>query len=482
MKRNTSFEKLWHTFEMDEVLASLQTDEEGLSEAEAKGRLEKSGPNQLPREPVPGIFTILLRQFKSPLIYILGIAALVSVAIGEMTDAAFIGAVLVINAIIGGYQEWRAEKSSRALEKFLKIRASVYRDGEPKEIDAEELVPGDIVWLESGHRVPADLRLLMSHDLQVDESPLTGESLPVLKDTLWKGDPFSQIGDRLNMAHAGTTVVRGRGKGVVVGTGVNTIIGQLALDVMSTKGGKPPLILRLEKFTRVVGFAVVFSVFFIALFGLTQEYKIGEMFFFAVALAVSAIPEGLPVAVTVALAIGSNRMARRGVIVRQLAAVEGLGSCTIIASDKTGTLTCNELTVREVRSSKRDSFKITGEGFAPTGQILKDEKPVELDQYPELSNLFRAAILCNEADLRKRDGDWVWKGDPTDVALLSLGQKVGWTRASLLNQYPQINEIPFESEHQFAATYHSENDEALIFVKGAPERVLAMCQTAGDEK
>jgi magnesium-transporting ATPase (P-type) len=441
---------------------------------EAEARLKSYGPNRLPEQPAPTLWEILLRQFRSPLIYILGVAAVVSLAIGDVKDAGFIAAVLVLNALIGGYQEWRAEKSSRALQKFLKIRASVVRDGEVCELDAEQIVPGDLVWVESGNRVPADLRLASTRSLEVDESLLTGESLAVVKDPAWTGDASTPLADRRNMAYAGSVVARGRGKGLVVATGGATSIGQLAQDVLSTSGGKPPLVERMERFSRAVAVAVLVAAVLVGLIGIFGHgHTVTKMFMFGVALAVSAIPEGLPIAMTVALAIGTTRMARRGVIVRRLAAVEGLGSCTLIGSDKTGTLTCNELTVREIRLPNGDIFEVTGEGFVPEGQVLFQGKPIEsADRFTELA---RAAVLCNEADLRRAEGTWVWHGDPTDVALLSLAEKLDWCRQDTLTTHPKVNDIPFESEHQFAASYHEADGAYQVFVKGAPERILAMC-------
>jgi len=417
-----------------------------------------------------------LRQFRSPLIYILGVAALVSIAIGEPTDAAFIAAVLGLNALIGGYQEWRAEKSTQALQQLLQIRAAVLRDGEVSEVAAEIVVPGDTVSLESGNRVPADLRIVSAHGLEVDESLLTGESLAVSKDPTWIGAAPTPIGDRRNMAFAGSIIVRGRAQGMVVATGPATHVGQLALDVLSTSGGNPPLLERLKRFTHVVAAAVVASASAVAVFGVVlHNYSAHEMFLFAVALAVSAIPEGLPVALTVALSIGTARMARRGVIVRRLAAVEGLGSCTLIASDKTGTLTCNELMVREIRLPTGEQFEVGGEGFVPEGLITHKGRTIDTGSQPALDRLAHAAVLCNEGDLHRRDGEWIWRGDAVDLALLTMAHKLGWTRESILARYPQVNEIPFEPERQFSASFHQADGATDVFVKGAPERVLAMC-------
>jgi P-type Ca2+ transporter type 2C len=470
----------WHTLELAALYEHLGASESGLTKAEAEARLQKFGTNQLPEQPPPALWQIVLRQFANPLIYILIIAAVFSVFIGDLKDAGFIAAVLVINAIIGSYQEWKAEQSTHALRKLLQIHASVWRDGEVREIAAEQVVPGDIIWLESGNRVPADLRLLTAHGFEVDESLLTGESLPVMKDPTWTGSENAPVGDRSNMSYAGSIVTRGRSKGIVVATGSATNVGQLALDVSSAAGGKPPLLERMERFTNVIAVATLVLASVIGLLGATLgRYTPAEMFMFVIALAVSAIPEGLPVAMTVALAIATTRMAKRGVIVRRLTAVEGLGSCTLIATDKTGTLTVNELTVREVRLPGGETFTVTGEGFAPDGQVLAGERPIEKCADPGLDALARAGVLCNEADLHQRNSQWEWRGDAVDVALLAFGHKAGWQRAATLDAHPQLNEIPFESEHQYAATFHTLEDGVRVFVKGAPERVLAMCRDEG---
>ena len=474
-----------HSRDVSEIVRSLGAYAEGLSQTEAAERLAKHGRNHLPEQEPPPLWEIILRQFLNPLIYILVAAAVVSLLIGDFKDAGFIAGVLALNAVIGSWQEWKAERSSQALRNLLHIRAVVLRDGEPIEIDAEEVVPGDIVWLESGNRVPADLRLIQSHGLEIDESLLTGESLAVRKESDWRGPEQTPVADRLNMAYAASIVIRGRGKGVVVATGTTTMVGQLALDVLGTSGGTPPLLERMERFSHTIAYVVLAAVAVVSVLGIVVHGQtLQEMFLFGVALAVSAIPEGLPAALTVALAMATTRMARRGVIVRRLAAVEGLGSCTLIASDKTGTLTCNELTVRDVRLPDGTDLEVRGEGFVPDGEVLLHGKPVQAQDCEPLRRLARAAVLCNEADLHRRDGEWVWHGDPTDVALLTLGEKVGVRREILLNQYPQVNEIPFEPEDQFAATFHLPPEGGAIrtVVKGAPERVLGMCDWSGDDR
>ena len=470
----------WHALNLPSLERALDATPEGLSASEAAARREKYGPNELPRSAAPTWWQIGLRQFRSPLIYILGVAAGVSFAIGEPVDAWFIIAVVWLNALIGGYQEWRAEKSTRALQRLLQIRAAVVRDGEVREVEAEEVVPGDAVWLESGNRVPADMRLVSAHGLEIDESLLTGESLAVSKDPGWIGEASIPVGDRRNMAYGGSIVVRGRAQGIVVATGSATHVGRLARDVLSSSGGKPPLIERLERFTRVVAASVLAAACVVAVLGIVlHNHSIHDMFLFAVALAVSAIPEGLPVALTVALAIATARMARQGVIVRRLVAVEGLGSCTLIASDKTGTLTCNELTVREIRLVNGAQLEVGGEGFVPDGRITKDGRVVERGSDPVLDALAVAAVLCNEGDLHRRNDEWVWRGDAVDLALLAMAHKLGWDREATLAHHPLLNDIPFEPERQFAASYHESAGSTDLFVKGAPERVIAMCDFSG---
>jgi len=457
-------------------LRQLRAGQTGLTEEEAERRLVDYGPNRLPESPPPTVLQIGLRQFRSPLIYVLGVAALVALALGEVKDAAFICGVLLINAIIGTIQEARAEQASQALRRMLTVRAAVKRDGQVREIDADRLVPGDVVLLESGNRIPADARVLGAHGLEVDESLLTGESLPVVKDPLWTGPDETALADRRNMVFAGSMVSRGRAQVIVVATGVRSAIGSLALDMLAPESGKPPLVHRMQQFTRLIAVSVLGAAAVVAVLGiLLGGYTITEMFLFGVALAVSAIPEGLPVALTVALAIGTTRMARRGVIVRRLVAVEGLGSCTLIASDKTGTLTCNELTVRQARLPDGTTYDVTGEGFVPDGRFLRDDRAIEPDEGARLADLARAVVLCNEADLHHVDGGWTWRGDPTDVALLTMAYKLGWRRENSLELHPQVNDIPFEAERQFAASYHQIGADVRVMVKGAPERVLDMC-------
>ena len=478
--------EIWHTQTETALFSKLKTSTKGLSKQEIQSRRKIYGANKLPQAEPPSWWEIAIRQFQSPFVYILAVAGIVSLAVGEFIDAGFIFGVLCLNGAIGGVQEWKAEQNAQALQKLLQIRATVEREGRVYEIDAEELVPGDIIWLESGNRVAADLRLLMTHGFEIDESLLTGESSSVLKNSEWTGDSFIQVADRKNMSYAGSIVVRGRGRGVVVATGMSTEIGGLAKAMMETDSGKPPLIIRMEQFSQTLAWVVMVAILVVGILGiLIQGYGVLDMFMFGVALAVAVIPEGLPVALTVALAIGTKRMVERGVIIRRLAAVEGLGSCTMIASDKTGTLTCNELTVKEVRLLNGTVCEVTGQGFAPHGKMIFEGREIDsVNDVGGMEPLITAAVLCNEADLHAHDGEeWLHRGDPTDIALLSLGRKLGIGKEELLETFPQINQIPFEPEYQFSASFHHlPTGEVRTYVKGSPEQVLSMCKGGREEK
>jgi len=477
----------WHALAIDDALHRLASGRAGLSTAEAARRLAIFGHNTLPREPLPAVWRLAIGQLANPLTLLLLAATLVSLAIGDAKDAAIIAVVIAIDAGLGTWQESKANRSSRALEKLLEIRAAVSRGGTVCEISAEAVVSGDILWLESGNRVPADARLITAHGLEVDESLLTGESLPVRKDDAWTGSAEAALTDRLNMVLAGSIVTRGRASAVVVATGRRTIVGELAIDVAGHAAGKPPLVERMERFTRSIAVAVVTAAAVIGLLGVMVGQRPQEMFLFAVVLAVSAIPEGLPVSLTIALAIATGRMAARGAIVRRLPAVEGLGSCTLIATDKTGTLTWNELTVTTLElpamhTAPPDRLSVEGHGFVPTGAVVRAGRAIPLMHdhptatvEPRLHALAACGVLCNEATLHHRDGAWAWRGDAVDVALLSLGVKLGLEREALLAEAPQFDELPFEPEHRFAATFHRSANGRMACVKGAPEAVLPMC-------
>jgi len=466
-----------HALSRDEALAAVNSSHHGLSQNEAALRLGQYGYNALPQVKMDGIGKVFLRQFISPLIYVLLAAAVLSLAIREWSDAGFITAVLIINAIIGTIQEYSAQRAATALQELVTTRCHILRDADTYEINAQELVPGDIVLLESGDKVPADLRLLQCHDLEVDESLLTGESLPVLKDSDAVLLQDVSLGDRLNMLFTGTLVGRGRARGVVVGTSLNTVLGRIAADVLYKLPPRAPLQVRMDRFTHRVAIFVGIAALIIFTVSLMRGTPFSEVFLLAVALAVSAIPEGLPVALTVALAIGMRRMARRNVIVRRLLAVEALGSCTFIATDKTGTLTVNQLTVRSIAFPGSEPWKISGEGAIPDGLIETPAGAPSAKERLLLKRLCQVAVLANEGFLGRTEAGWSHHGDAVDVALLVMAHKAGVVKAEMSSVCPEIDSIPYESEQLFSASLNIVDGRQYAFVKGALERLLPMCST-----
>jgi len=420
-----------HATRVEICLDALATTFGGLTAAEAARRLAAGGPNVLPPPKLPGLPQIVVRQFLNPLVYILLFAAVLSVVLTAWADAIFITAVLLLNAGVGAAQEYHAQRSAEALKQLVVTTARVERGGEAYEIDPRELVDGDVVLLESGSRVPADLRLLDTVALEVDESILTGESAPVAKDAARVLASATPLPDRVNMAYAGTMVTRGRGRGLVTATAQRTELGRIA-SALSRAETKPPLVLRMERFTLWIGIVIALLCIAIGLVAFWEGMPLNQIFFLVVALAVSAIPEGLPVAMTVALAIGARRMARRHVIIRKLVAVESLGSCTAIAADKTGTLTLNEMTAKCLWLPGEDPWTITGEGLAPEGGVVV---PPGIDARPCLARFAETMALANEGFLGRRDQGWVHHGDPVDVALLVLAHKLGATRVDVLARY-----------------------------------------------
>lgn len=469
-------QSVFHSLTIEEVFAALGVSHHGLDLDEAARRLEHHGRNELPRAEPPGMLVVFFRQFLSPLIYVLLIAAGISLLLEEWSDAGFIFGVLLINAVIGSIQEYSAERSAAALQQLVSAEARVLRAGDTYEVDARDLVPGDIVLLESGDKLPADLRLFSAQGMQVDESLLTGESLAVSKDPQRQVEAEAVLGERLNMAFAGTLLVRGHGRGLVVATGLQTELGRIAEAVLYRPVAKPPLLIRMERFTKRIALLVMGAVLLMAVVSVMRGSTLTEIFFLSVALAVSAIPEGLPVALTVALAIGMRRMARRNVIIRKLVAVEALGSCTLIASDKTGTLTVNELTVRRLAIPQESLWEMTGEGAALDGVLLTPEGTPTPQQVALAQRLCQAAVLTNDAFLGHRDGAWVHHGDPVDVALLVLAHKLGISRAQTLDTYPELASLAFESERRYSASCNRVEGEPRVFVKGALEALLPMCE------
>lgn len=465
----------------DRVLTALRTSVAGLTEPDACGRLARDGPNELPMPKRAGIFRVMLRQLRSPLALVLVVALALALLTGAGTDAAFIAAVIAVNAAIGGAQEWRAERRAASLQGLLRMRATVLRAGAVREIDAREVVVGDILLVETGSRVAADARLIAESGLEVDESLLTGESVQVAKDFGWVGDDAAvPLADRLNMIHAGTSVVRGRGRAVVVATGGRSSIGRLAGAVDSADAGATPLVIRLRRFSRTLGLLSLSAAALVVAIGwLLRGFGLGEMAVFGVALAVSVIPEGLPVAITIALSVATVRMAGRGVVVRRLDAVEGLGSCTIIASDKTGTLTCNEVTVREVRLAGGRVLRISGQGFVPEGGVDPARDTLDPAARQQLDRIAVAAALCNEASLGRADDRWTWRGDPTEVALLCFSAKLGASRQELLSRFPEVGRVAFEPERRYAMALHEVEGTTRMMAIGAPEQIATMCREGG---
>lgn len=465
----------WHAMKEEEMLKILDTSISGISNQEATHRLNVYGENALPIKKPPTIWQILLRQVLNPLIFILLAAAVASIAIGEMTDAIFILIVIVLNSGLGAYQEYNAEQSASSLQKLLRIKARAVRDGEPMEIDARKLVPGDLVMLESGNKVPADMRLIEVNSLQADESFLTGESIAAIKKP---GQLKEKIGvpERSNMAFAGATITAGRAKGVVTTTGIRTEVGKIAENVSTSLAAKPPLVHRMEKFTKQVSILVVIFGAILAFIMWSQGSAPTEIFFFVVALSVSAIPEGLPVALTVALSIATKRMSRRKVIVRKLPAVESLGSCTVIASDKTGTLTVNQQTIRMVVLPNGNTIEVSGEGYNGQGEITLSQKTEsQEDDMEQLLKISKLSVLTNEAMLEKKDDEWVHYGDAMDVAFLALAYKAGTNPEEIRNENTLEAQIPYESERKFSAAFYEKDNNVMVAAKGAVETILGFC-------
>ncbi len=472
----------WHAEDVEAVLRELDTRREGLSDAEAARRLEQHGPNRLRPRSRQGPFMRFLLQFHNVLIYVLLVAAVAALALGELLDAGVILGVVIINALIGFIQEGKAEKALEAIGKMLSLEATVLREGQRREIPAEELVPGDVVLLREGDKVPADLRLFSVRDLRIDEAMLTGESVPVEKQTnpVEAGTP---VADRLGLAFSATLVTSGKGSGVVIATGDTTEIGRISELVTETPQITTPLIRQMTQFGHKLAIVVlVISVATFLLGWLWRGQAPIEMAMAAVALAVAAIPEGLPAIMTITLAIGVQRMARRNAIIRRLPAVDTLGAITVICSDKTGTLTRNEMTVTSI-ATPAGLCEVEGVGYDPEGRVLADGQPAQLDQRPDLALALRAGLLCNDARLVHEDDLWRPQGDPMEAALIVLARKAGLDPDSEHEAWPTLDTIPFESKHKFMATLHRRpGGGELIFVKGAPEQILENCRAVWSDE
>lgn len=468
----------WHALAAGEVTARLASDaERGLDAAEVERRLRTYGPNRLPPPRRRPAWLRFLLQFHNVLIYVMLGAAVITAWLGHWIDMAVLIGAVIVNAIMGHIQEGKAERALDAIRNMLSPRATAIRNAERVDVDASELVPGDVVVLASGDKVPADLRLLEAKNLRVDEAILTGESVAVTKSPA-PTPADVPLGDRRSMLYSGSLVASGQARGIVVDTGTHTELGRISAMISHVQAVSTPLVRQMATFSRYLALGIlVLSAITFVLGTVWRGHPPAEMFGMVVALAASAIPEGLPAIMTVTLALGVQRMARRHAIIRRLPAVETLGSVTVICSDKTGTLTRNEMTVRRVVTAGQ-VVDVSGVGYAPEGGLHVDGASVPPERMPVLVEASRAALLCNDAHLTHTNGTWGVVGDPTEGALLAFATKCELDVTTERRAWPRMDVIPFESEHRFMATlHHDHHGNAIIYVKGAPERVLEMCDT-----
>jgi magnesium-transporting ATPase (P-type) len=472
-KKEKQTAEKWHSKEAEEVLKAMESNaDDGLSDSEISERLEKYGKNELPKGKKRSWWMRLLLQFHNVLIYVLLAAAVITALMEHYIDMWVILAVVIVNALIGFIQEGKAEQAMESIRDMLSLEAVVIRSGKKKTIDAEELVPGDIVMLKSGDKIPADLRLIKTKDLQVEESPLTGESTSVDKST----DPVDDdavIGDQYSMAFSGTVVTFGKGTGVVTATGLKTELGKIKEMMSEVEEITTPLLQKIDKFGKwlsliilgITGAFFAFGYFF-------RDYTLDELFLAAIGLIVASIPEGLPAIMTITLAIGVQRMASRNAIIRRLPSVETLGAVNVICSDKTGTLTRNEMTARTIVTADNE-YKVEGTGYKPEGKIILDDDKVDPEDDKVLLQLLKTIRTSNNSEIEEDDdGNWKLTGTPTEGALLTLSYKAG-----LEDFKPErIDSIPFESDHKYMATLNKVEDDMYIFMTGAPERILEMCE------
>ena len=450
----------------------------GLSSKEVKNRLDKYGFNQLKESKGRTMRDMFFDQFRETLVLILLISAVVSIFLGEISDAIVIAVILFLNAFLGVIQEYKAEKSLAALKKLTVPDALVLRNGRQAKIKSYQLVPGDIVLLESGDRVPADCRLFELTDMKVQESILTGESEPVEKNSQIIEQDKVSLGDRINMAYMGTTIISGRGKGIVVATGMDSEMGEIAGMLEEAKRESTPLQKKLNIVGKKLGLLILMIVAIVVFIGCIRGIEFFDMFMIGISLAVAAVPEGLPAVVTIVLALGVQRMIKKNAIIRRLPAVETLGATTVICSDKTGTLTQNQMTIEKLALPDR-TIEVEGVGYQPFGQFTHEGKPIQPSDEITLSLLLKGAVLCNNAILQQNDESQQWEiiGDPTEGALVVAGAKAGYQKKGLENEYPRIREFPFDSDRKRMSTIHSSPEGKLfVFVKGAPDQVISRCK------
>jgi len=450
----------------EEVFELVNSDENGLTSEEAKKRLEENGKNELPQVKQDGVFKMFFSQFKEPMELILVVTVILSFAVGEVIDAVALIIIILIDTILGTYEEWKARKDAKALIDMIKVTSQVLRDGEKIEVDSSEIVVGDVLALESGMKISADARIIESHNFQVDESALTGESIAESKHSdVIKDD--APLGDRENMVFAGTAVTTGRAYAVVTATAINTEIGKIADKVSQTKEEKSPLTIRTEKFSKQISCIILVIAIIVAFILKVKDFPMNEILLSVIALSVSAMPEGLALALTMALTIAANRMLKKNVIVKKLNAVESLGSCTVIASDKTGTLTVNEQTAKMIVLKDDTRFNITGTGYNGDGEVT----PVDNADISKAKELAIYSCLNNEAHLELKDGKWNSFGDSIDIAFLAMGKKL-----DINYDYEIVERIPYESENQYSAVFYKKDGKLYCTVKGSLEKVMAFSE------
>ena len=469
---------VWHVLPLEAVVGHLESTPSGLSGAEASRRLAIYGPNELQGALRVSPWTLLLAQFKNVLIVILLVATVLSAFLGHAVEAVAIAVIVLFAVLLGFVQEYRADRALQALRRMAAPLARVFRDGRETEIPARDLVPGDVILVHTGDKIPADVRLLEAINLQIEESPLTGESVPVEKQTAPLADQELALGDRQNMAYAGTAATYGRGRAVVVATGMETEFGKIAQMLQTVQTGKTPLQVNLDKLGRTLAKAALVVVVAIVALGLWRGQPFIEMLIFGIALAVAVVPEALPAVVTISLAIGVQRMVKRHALMRRLPAVETLGSTSVICSDKTGTLTKDEMTVRQIFVAGQ-LLEVSGAGYEPSGQFSSEGARVEPPE--PLKRLLQAAALASDAHLvrSESEGRWQVQGDPTEGALVVAAAKAGLNKSDLDAQFPRVDEIPFSSETKRMTTLHAEPAGTVAYAKGAAEVILDSCTRQG---
>lgn len=488
-----NLDRQWHSLTTEETIDSLDAHKEGLPVPEAEARLEKFGPNEIQGESKVSIWELLFHQVKNPLVYVLVVAAIISLTAGKTIDAIVIVVVIVLNTLIGFFQEYQAEEALAALKAQAAPEAEVIRKPEDADdymemsVPTAYIVPGDVILLDEGTRVPADARLLESFNLEVDEAMLTGESFSVEKSAeLLEGE--LPIGDRLNLVYGGTSITRGRARAIVYATGKDTEMGKIATLIQETEKAESPLQIQTYDLSKKLGLIAFVVALVMVGVGLLVSLDIQDVFLYALATAVSAIPEGLPAVMSITLAIGVNRMAKRNAIIRRLPAVDTLGAASVICTDKTGTLTKNKMTAQKIMAGDK-VVDITGTGYTPEGDFRYNDEKFDPCDDPDVRLSLMIGSLCNDSRLTQhRDGRQYWdiKGDPTEAALVVAATKAGFHKEKLEKQYRRIDELPFSSKTKFMATFHDNGDEEVwVFIKGAPEVVLSYCghiQVDGEQK